>query len=78
MVNIIRKKRDSGKDSFEITPEKQNQLHDDRFYCVCLAAYWLSERRRENITAKKSLGSIDAVLAKLEVQAGKHTEKLFG
>lgn len=27
---MVRKKRDSGKDSFELTPEKANKLHDDR------------------------------------------------
>lgn len=30
LVNLIRKKRDSGKDSFELTPEKANRMHDDR------------------------------------------------
>ena len=30
LVNIVRKKRDSGKDAFELTPEKANKLHDDR------------------------------------------------
>ena len=30
LLNIVRKKRDSGKDSFELTPEKANRLHDDR------------------------------------------------
>ena len=30
LVNIVRKKRESGKDSFELTPEKANKLHDDR------------------------------------------------
>ena len=53
MVNIVRKKRDSGKDSFDLIPEKQNKLHDDRFYCACLCAYCLSEKRRENIINKK-------------------------
>ena len=53
MVNIVRKKRDSGKDSFDLIPEKANKLHDDRFYCMCLAAYCLSEKRRENIINKK-------------------------
>jgi len=55
MVNIVRKKRDSGKDSFDLTPEKQNQLHDDRFHCACLAAYYLSEKRRENIVKRKPI-----------------------
>lgn len=30
LVNMIRKKRDTGKDSFELTPEKANKMHDDR------------------------------------------------
>ena len=30
LVNMVRKKGDSGKDSFELTPEKANKLHDDR------------------------------------------------
>ena len=78
MVNIVRKKRDSGKDSFDLIPEKQNKLHDDRFYCACLVGYYLSEKRRENITAKKSLGSINDILSKLVVSNGKHIDKFFG
>lgn len=53
MVNIVRKKRESGKDSFDLVTEKANKLHDDRFYCSCLCAYWLSEKRRENIVKRK-------------------------
>jgi hypothetical protein len=59
MVNIVRKKRDSGKDSFDLIPEKQNKLHDDRFYCACLAAYWLSEKRRENIVKRKPIEDLN-------------------
>ena len=59
MVNIVRKKRDSGKDSFDLIPEKQNKLHDDRFYCACLAAYCLSEKRRENIIKRKPTEDLD-------------------
>jgi hypothetical protein len=78
MVNIVRKKRDSGKDSFDLIPEKQNKLHDDRFYCACLAAYWLSEKRRENITSRKRNGSMKDILDKLVVSNGKHIDKIFG
>ena len=78
MVNIVRKKRDSGKDSFDLIPEKQSKLHDDRFYCACLAAYYLSEKRRENITSRKSNGSINEILSKLVVSNGKHIDKFFG
>jgi hypothetical protein len=78
MVNIVRKKRDSGKDSFDLIPEKMNKLHDDRFYCACLAAYWLSERRRENITSRKRNGSMKDILDKLVVSNGRHIDKIFG
>lgn len=53
IVNIVRKKRDSGRDSFELTPEKANKLHDDRAYTLCLASYGLSEERRKNILSQK-------------------------
>lgn len=38
VVNMERKKRDSGRDSFELTPEKQHLLHDDRALNVCARA----------------------------------------
>ena len=78
MVNIVRKRRDSGKDSFDLIPEKQNKLHDDRFYCACLAAYCLSEKRRENITSRRSSGNFEQILSKLVVSNGKHIDKIFG
>lgn len=53
MVNMVRKKRESGKDGFELSTEKQNKLHDDRVYCFCMLAYGLSELRREHIKNKK-------------------------
>lgn len=52
MVNMVRKKRDSGKDSFEITPEKANKLHDDRSYTMALCAWWLSEKRLESVRVR--------------------------
>ena len=54
LVNMVRKKRDSGKDSFELTPEKANKLHDDRAYTCCLASYALMlERRKEKMKKPK-------------------------
>jgi hypothetical protein len=53
MVNMVRKKRESGKDSFELTPEKANKLHDDRSYCMALCAWHLSEKRLESIRKRK-------------------------
>jgi hypothetical protein len=79
MVNMVRKKRDSGKDSFELTPEKQNKLHDDRSYTMALCAWWLSEKRLENVRNKtRNIGSTTDILAKLIVSSGKHIDKIFG
>ena len=50
---MIRKKRESGKDSFELTPEKANKMHDDRSYTACLISYALMQERRKSITGKK-------------------------
>lgn len=52
LVNMVRKKRETGKDSFELTPEKANKLHDDRAYTLALAAYGLMEERRKAILKK--------------------------
>nr|DAZ43079.1 MAG TPA: Terminase large subunit [Caudoviricetes sp.] len=53
LVNMVRKKRESGKDSFELTPEKANKLHDDRSYTCCMASFALMCERRKAITQKK-------------------------
>jgi len=77
MVNMVRKKRDSGKDSFELTPEKANKLHDDRSYCAALCAWWLSEKRLEGIRARKK-PDIANILDMLPVRKGKPVDKIFG
>ena len=75
MVNIVRKKRDSGKDSFDLIPEKQNRLHDDRFYCACLAAYYLSEKRREHIVKRKPIDDYEQYF---DIRAPRKTHSYFG
>ena len=50
---MIRKPRESGKDSFELCPEKANKMHDDRAYTLSLAAYGLSQIRRKNMVERK-------------------------
>lgn len=62
LCNIVRKKRDSGKDSFELTPEKVNKLHDDRAYTCCLASYALMCERRKAITNKRRSNTDNASL----------------
>lgn len=59
LVNMVRKKRDSGKDSFELTPEKANKMHDDRAYTLCLASYALMEERRQEVLKKPRQSSED-------------------
>ena len=77
LVNMVRKKRDSGKDSFELTPEKANKLHDDRSYTMALCAWYLSEKRLENVRARKKPSASD-IINKLQVNPGKPLNKLFG
>lgn len=59
LVNMIRKPRESGKDSFELCPEKANKLHDDRAYCACMLAYALSQERRKRIIERRKAKKVD-------------------
>lgn len=52
LVNIVRKKRESGRDSFELTPEKANKMHDDRAYCMALMGWALVQERRKRLMSK--------------------------
>ena len=64
LVNIVRKKRESGRDSFELTPEKAKKLNDDRAYTLCLASFGLSEERRKKVLTKtrKPTASLEDIL----------------
>lgn len=53
LVNMVRIKRESGKDSFELVSDKRNKLHDDRAYTMCMFAFALQKERRKNITGNK-------------------------
>lgn len=56
-VNMVRKRRESGKDSFELTPEKANRLHDDRIYTCSMLGWALSEERRKDMLKKPKINS---------------------
>ena len=71
LVNMVRKKRDSGRDSFELTPEKANKMHDDRAYTACLASYALMCERRKSITQKKRTQSPSDISKLFSVRAPK-------
>lgn len=70
LVNIQRKKRESGKDSFELIPEKQNKLNDDRAYTAALASYALMKERRKSITQRKKTSN-SSVLDKFVIRPSK-------
>ena len=68
LVNMVRKKRESGKDSFELKPEKANKLHDDRSYTACMASFGLMCERRKNITNRKAPKSnTQSLLSQLQI-----------
>lgn len=77
LVNMRRIKRESGKDSFELIPEKVGKLHDDRAYTYVLGAHLLLEKRMSNIRDKKRPQSSD-ILSKLQISSAKPLNKLFG
>ena len=74
VVNIVRKKRESGRDSFDLAPEKANILHDDRCYTLAMASYILSEERRKLILQKPKANTTDLV-DKLYIRRGSFNGK---
>ena len=70
LVNMVRKKRDSGKDSFELTPEKANKLHDDRAYTACMASFALMSERRKSITQRKKPNNTQNLVNLLPIKQG--------
>lgn len=64
---MIRKKRESGKDSFELTPEKANKMHDDRAYTCCMLGWALMEARRKLLLQRPKQDTSD-LLQKLAAQ----------
>lgn len=67
LVNMARKKHDSGRDSFDLIPEKANKLHDDRAYCAAMSGYALAEERRKLLLQKPKTSTSD-LLSKLASQ----------
>lgn len=65
LVNMVRKKRESGKDSFELTPEKANKMHDDRAYTMALFAWGLMNERRKHITDRRNNINTQTLVDKL-------------
>ena len=76
LVNMRRIKRDSGKDSFELIPEKEGKLHDDRAYTYVMAAFWLHEKRMANIRSKKRPKDKN-ILDQFKIRAPQRHESIF-
>lgn len=70
LVNMVRKKRDSGKDSFELTPEKANKMHDDRAYTCAMLGHALLQVRREDVLKKPKQSNND-LIDRLTIRKGK-------
>ena len=77
LVNMRRIKRDSGKDSFELIPEKEGKLHDDRAYTYIMCCFHLHEKRMSNIRSKKKPNSA-SIIDMIPVTKGKSLNKMFG
>ena len=69
LVNMVRKKRESGKDSFELTPEKANKMHDDRAYVCCMLGYALLQARRED-ALKRPKQDNSSLIDRLTIRQG--------
>lgn len=76
LVNMRRIKRDSGKDSFELIPEKVGKLHDDRAYTYVMASFHLHEKRMANIRSKKKPKNVN-VLDQFKIRAPQRHESIF-
>ena len=70
LVNMVRKHRDSGKDSFDLTPEKANKMHDDRAYTAAMLGYALSEERRKDML-KRPKGNPSDLIHQLPIRKAK-------
>lgn len=77
LVNMRRIKRDSGKDSFELIPEKEGKLHDDRAYTYVMVSFHLHEKRMSNIRTKKRPNASN-IVDMLPVNKAKSLNKIFG
>ena len=53
LVNIYRFEQTSGKDRFDLAPDKANKMNDDRADCIAMLGWQLAQLRRENIIKRK-------------------------
>ena len=53
LVNIYRFESSNGNCRYDLPPDKQSKMGDDRAYTIAMLAWYLQELRRENITKSK-------------------------
>lgn len=75
VVNMVRIKREGNKDSFSLTKEKENKMHDDRAYVLALIAYSLQELRRKDTVNRPKEKKKD-IVSKLPIKQGKRYKML--
>lgn len=59
LVNIYRFESSNGNCRYDLPPDKQNKMNDDRAYAIAMLAWYLQELRRKNITQKKTNNNLD-------------------
>lgn len=69
IVNMTRIKRESGRDGFELIPEKRNTYHDDAAYCLAMIGYALysvrhEEKRSRRVKTKTNIAEMLSGLTK--------------
>ena len=77
ITSIVRKKRDSGRDSFDLTPERARILHDDRAYVLAMLGYGLAQERRKLLLNKKPKTDTKTLAQKLTIRRGSYGGKII-
>jgi hypothetical protein len=54
LVNIYRYDSPSGGYRYNLSPDKETKMHDDRAYCLAMLGWYLQQLRRDNIVNKKN------------------------
>lgn len=54
LVSIYSFKSPNGNVRYDLPPDKQSKIHDDRAYTIAMLAWYLQQLRREKITKKES------------------------
>jgi hypothetical protein len=53
LVNIYRFDGTNGNYRYDLSPDKENKMNDDRAYCLAMLGWYLQQLRRQNIINKK-------------------------